>query len=152
MGDQYMLTGEGFLLVYSITSRLSFDEVSLFHQQILRVKDQDWFPIIMVANKCDLEFEREVSRNGESPTLCLRIHTRTHPHLIEGRNMAQQFGCQFIETSAKHRINVDEAFTDLVREIRRYNKVTTRLITLMLNECSIATCTFQGATDRQASY
>lgn len=41
--------------------------------------------------------------------------------------MAQQFGCQFIETSAKLRINVDEAFTDLVREIRRYNKVTTKL-------------------------
>jgi hypothetical protein len=30
-------TGEGFLLVYSITSRPSFDEISVFHQQILRV-------------------------------------------------------------------------------------------------------------------
>lgn len=29
--------GEGFLLVYSITSRSSFEEVSTFHQQILRV-------------------------------------------------------------------------------------------------------------------
>ena len=28
--------GEGFLLVYSITSRSSFEEVSTFHQQILR--------------------------------------------------------------------------------------------------------------------
>lgn len=73
MGEQYMLTGEGFLLVYSITSRLSFDEVSLFQQQILRVKDQDWFPMMMVANKCDLEFEREVSRNGKSPMPWLQI-------------------------------------------------------------------------------
>ena len=31
-----MRTGEGFLLVYSITSRNSFDEISTFHQQILR--------------------------------------------------------------------------------------------------------------------
>ena len=52
MRDQYMRTGasvtlefsglnpvlgEGFLLVYSITSRSSFEEVSTFHQQILRV-------------------------------------------------------------------------------------------------------------------
>ena len=38
--------------------------------------------------------------------------------------MAQQFGCRFIETSAKARRNVDEAFQELVREIRRYNKVS----------------------------
>ncbi len=36
--------------------------------------------------------------------------------------MARQFGCRFIETSAKSRINVDNAFYDTVREIRRYNK------------------------------
>jgi GTPase KRas len=31
-------------------------------------------------------------------------------------------GCKFIETSAKTRLNVDNAFYDIVREIRRYNK------------------------------
>jgi GTPase KRas len=36
--------------------------------------------------------------------------------------LARQFGCKFIETSAKSRINVENAFYDLVREIRRYNK------------------------------
>lgn len=36
--------------------------------------------------------------------------------------MAKEFGCTFIETSAKSRINVDRAFYDIVREIRRYNK------------------------------
>lgn len=40
----------------------------------------------------------------------------------EGENLARQFGCAFIETSAKSRINVDRAFFDIVREIRRYNK------------------------------
>ena len=64
MREQYMRTGEGFLLVYSITSRNSFEEITAFHQQILRVKDKDYFPIIVVANKCDLEMERQVSGHG----------------------------------------------------------------------------------------
>jgi GTPase SAR1 family protein len=59
-----MLTGEGFLMVYSITSRDSFEEISTFYQQILRVKDMDQFPVIIVANKCDLEYERQVGMNG----------------------------------------------------------------------------------------
>lgn len=36
MREQYMRAGEGFLLVYSITSRNSFDEIGTFYQQILR--------------------------------------------------------------------------------------------------------------------
>ena len=64
MREQYMRTGEGFLLVYSITSKNSFEEISTFHQQILRVKDKDYFPVIVVANKCDLEMERQVSGHG----------------------------------------------------------------------------------------
>jgi GTPase KRas protein len=42
--------------------------------------------------------------------------------LAEGEALARSFGCKFIETSAKSRINVDNAFYDIVREIRRYNK------------------------------
>jgi GTPase KRas protein len=64
MREQYMRTGEGFLLIYSITSRQSFEEIMTFQQQILRVKDKDYFPIIVVANKCDLEKERVVSEQG----------------------------------------------------------------------------------------
>src|ERR1700710_2803691 len=64
MREQYMRTGEGFLLVYSITSRQSYEQILVFQQQILRVKDKDYFPIIVVGNKCDLEHEREVSTEG----------------------------------------------------------------------------------------
>ena len=64
MREQYMRTGEGFLLVYSITSRTSFEEIQYFQQQILRVKDKDYFPMILVGNKCDLEGERQVSFEG----------------------------------------------------------------------------------------
>lgn len=65
MREQYMRTGEGFLLVYSITSRQSFEEIMTYQQQILRVKDKDYFPIIVVGNKCDLEKERAVSQQGK---------------------------------------------------------------------------------------
>ncbi|KAI8889485.1 ras-like protein 1 [Backusella circina FSU 941] len=103
MREQYMRNGEGFLLVYSITSRISFEEISTFHQQICRVKDKDSFPMVLVANKSDLESERQVS-------------TR------EGQDLAELYGCHFIETSAKVRVNVDQAFYQVVRDIRRYNK------------------------------
>ncbi|KAI1141946.1 ras-domain-containing protein [Hypoxylon sp. FL0543] len=106
MREQYMRTGEGFLLVYSITSDQSFEEIRTFQQQILRVKDKDptdYFPMVVVGNKCDLENEREVPRQ-------------------DGEALAKQFGCPFVETSAKSRTNVDKAFFDLVREIRHYNR------------------------------
>jgi len=131
MREQYMRTGEGFLLVYSITSRQSFEEIMTFQQQILRVKDKDYFPIIVVGNKCDLDADRQVSKQGQpslpSPArgaldrVCA-VLTRRCVCGTEGEAVAQQFGCKFIETSAKSRINVDNAFFDIVREIRRYNK------------------------------
>ena len=51
MRDQYMRTGQGFLIVYSVTSPSSFHEVSQFRDQILRVKDADKVPIVIVGNK-----------------------------------------------------------------------------------------------------
>lgn len=135
MREQYMRTGEGFLLVYSITSRQSFEEIMTFQQQILRVKDKDYFPILIVGNKCDLDAERQVSRKGK-PSLSRTLHRSIHAMLsallddvkltiyecTEGEDIARSFGCAFIETSAKSRINVENAFYNTVREIRRYNK------------------------------
>ena len=95
-----MRTGQGFMLVYAITSRSSFDEISSFRDQILRVKDKDKVPVVLVGNKCDLESERQVTTN-------------------EGNDLARSFGCPFLETSAKTRINVEDSFFNLVREIRK---------------------------------
>ncbi|KAF9053259.1 ras family-domain-containing protein [Panaeolus papilionaceus] len=103
MREHYMRTGEGFLLVYAINSRGSFHELTGFHEQILRIKDQDWFPVVIVGNKCDLEYERQINTS-------------------EGRDLAARFNCTFLEASAKLRVNVDEAFVALVREIRKYNQ------------------------------
>lgn len=61
-----MRTGQGFVMVYSITSRSSFDEINQFHEQILRVKDKDYVPTLLAGNKCDLERERFVGEGGAS--------------------------------------------------------------------------------------
>eukprot|EP01115_Flamella_aegyptia_P015581 TRINITY_DN96790_c0_g1_i1.p1 TRINITY_DN96790_c0_g1~~TRINITY_DN96790_c0_g1_i1.p1 ORF type:complete len:190 (+),score=91.77 TRINITY_DN96790_c0_g1_i1:34-603(+) len=100
MRDQYMRTGQGFLLVYAITSRSSFDEVNTFREQILRVKDKDRVPMALVGNKCDLETERQVTSS-------------------EGQDLAKSYGCPFFESSAKTRVNVEESFFAVVREIRK---------------------------------
>lgn len=39
MREQYMHTGDGFLLVYSVIDRGSFEDISTLHRDILRVKD-----------------------------------------------------------------------------------------------------------------
>lgn len=81
MREQYMRTGEGFLLVYSITSRQSFEEITTFQQQILRVKDKDYFPMVVVGNKCDLEGEREVTRQGTIFMCCCAASLHSfHPN------------------------------------------------------------------------
>ena len=102
MRDQYMRTGQGFLLVYAITSRGSFDEAKAFYDQILRVKDCDYIPLVLCGNKCDLERERQVP-------------------MIEGEDFAISIKAPFFEASAKNRLNVDEIFFNLVREIKNYN-------------------------------
>lgn len=100
MRDSYMRTGQGFLLAYSITSMSSFDELQSFQQQICSVKDTDKVPIVVVGNKSDMENDRQVTQ-------------------AEGADLAKSFGAPFFETSARLRLNVEEAFFELVREVRR---------------------------------
>jgi GTPase KRas protein len=84
------------------------------------VKDKDFFPVVVVANKCDLEYERQVQPHG---TPFLQVY-RVRLTWAEGRDLAKRFNAQCIETSAKQRVNVDEAFIAVVRAIRRYQKVS----------------------------
>ncbi|KAA1468563.1 ras protein [Dentipellis sp. KUC8613] len=96
--DQWVREGQGFILVYSIASRATFDRLEVFRQSMMRVKRQK--PIFMlVGNKCDKQYEREVSKE-------------------EGMALAKSFGCEFLETSAKTAQNVERLFTSLVRMLR----------------------------------
>jgi GTPase SAR1 family protein len=59
-------TGHGFLIMYAINSRASFDSVRTFYSTVNRTKDQDAFPAcVIVGNKCDLVEERYVEERGE---------------------------------------------------------------------------------------
>ncbi|KDO16210.1 hypothetical protein SPRG_18254 [Saprolegnia parasitica CBS 223.65] len=99
MQDQWMREGKGFLLVYSITSRTTFDEIKTFKDKILRAKDTNRVSMVLVGNKCDLERNRDVS-------------------FAEGQALAREWGCPLMETSAKERIQNEDCFFQVVREIR----------------------------------
>lgn len=55
MADQWYKYANGFLLVYSITDRVSYENLLLLHQDILRVKDRPYVPIIVLSNKVSLD-------------------------------------------------------------------------------------------------
>ena len=98
--DQLIRDGEGFVLVYSRTSRYSFIRTKGFHQQVAIAKDSlDPPPVVLVGNKCDCITEREVSTQ-------------------EGLALADELECGYVETSAKNRMNVEKAFYDVVRMLR----------------------------------
>lgn len=121
--DQWIRDGEGFVLVYSISSRSSFARIQKFHSQIQRVKETALSgsptypgsplsasslnsggfgpaPVMLVGNKCDRVTEREVSTQ-------------------EGSALAKELGCDFVEASAKNCVNVEKAFYEVVRQLRR---------------------------------
>jgi small GTP-binding protein len=102
--DQYMRSCGGFLLVYSITSEESFRKIQEMHERILRVKDVEKCNCVLVGNKSDLEEDRMVSTQA-------------------GQELAQKFKCPFFEASAKNRVNVEEAFFDCVREMRKTREI-----------------------------
>jgi len=107
--DSYMRTGDGFLCVYSVTLQASFDEAVSLHEHILRVKDAEEVPFVLVGNKCDLEDAREVK-------------------FEKGQSLATDLSCPFLEASAKTRYNVDESFTTLVKEIQRFIAKDTKVV------------------------
>jgi Ras-related protein Rap-1B len=84
MRDLYMKTGQGFLLVFSIASPSSLMELANLREEILRIKDDDNVPMVIVGNKVDLEENRAVPR-------------------AKGVAMSQRWGAPYYEASARTR-------------------------------------------------
>lgn len=60
--------------------------------------------------------------------ICIKSHLSApikHWTLTEGRELARTLDCGFFETSAKHDLNIDEAFIQLVQEIQKCRAVRT---------------------------
>ena len=100
MRDLYIKNGQGFIIVYSLTSRQSFQDIKLIREQILRVKGIDRVPIVLAANKCDLAASslREVATE-------------------EGLCLANEWNIPYVETSAKNSAVVNSLFTEVVKEM-----------------------------------
>ncbi|XP_048352764.1 GTP-binding protein Di-Ras3 [Sphaerodactylus townsendi] len=87
--------GHAFMLVYSVTSRQSVEELEQIYEQICQIKgDIQKVPIMLVGNKSD-DTQREVDTN-------------------EGEVLASKWKCSFMETSAKMNYNVQELFQELL--------------------------------------
>ena len=101
MRELYIKSGKGFLLVYSVTDENSLQELLALREQVLRIKDSESVPMVLIGNKCDLDDDRVIS-------------------IDDGMNVSQQWGLvPFYETSAMYKTNVDEAFIDVVRQVMR---------------------------------
>jgi small GTP-binding protein len=101
MRELYIKNGQGFLLVYSVTDKKSLEELLAIREQITRIKGTSNIPMALIGNKCDLTEERELEPE-------------------DGINVSKQWNkVPFYETSAMYRMNVDDAFVDVVRQIIR---------------------------------
>lgn len=97
MRDLYIRNGQGFIIAFSLTSKQSFHDIKLIREQIVRVKGTDQVPIVLAANKMDLA-ERDVTRD-------------------EINKLASEWNVPFIETSAKQCKNIDDLFTEIVKQM-----------------------------------
>lgn len=99
MRELYMKQGQGFLLVFSITNLNSLRELAELRDMIVRIKEDENVPLVIVGNKSDLEDDRQVSRD----------------RVVK---LAQQWGnAPYFETSARRRINVDNIFVNVCKQI-----------------------------------
>jgi len=98
MRELYMKHGNGFILVYSIISSATFNDLPDIKDQIVRVKETEDVPLMLVGNKCDLNDERTVTKE-------------------QGEDMAEKMGASFLEASARAKVNVERIFIDLVKQI-----------------------------------
>jgi len=99
MQDAYIKSGQGFVIVYSARDSQTLNDIKPFRSRMLQVKGPEHnAPIILVANKWDLQAERE-------------------PAVQDGESLATEWGCPFFKASAKTPLNVNEIFTSIVHQI-----------------------------------
>ena len=101
MSVNVIKTVDALILVYSITSRQSFNNLESWIKQLNDVTDLSKKPVIIIGNKSDLNELREVSYE-------------------EGQSYAKTHGYNFYETSALTGEKVKEAFDDIFEQL--YNR------------------------------
>ena len=98
MLDTWIEFGNCFLLVYSIDDLESYKSLKTKLDRISQIKNNDKHSVVLVGNKCDLsESERKVKKEDVD-------------------SFAKSNNIVFLEASALKKINVKEAFTEVVHE------------------------------------
>lgn len=95
MDDHWLSYCEGFIVVYDICSRSSFNKAVEFLSLIQRTGRPSSASIVLVGNKVDKERKRQVS-------------------LKEGIDISQDWKCNFIEVSAKNYAQAESIFRNVV--------------------------------------
>ena len=98
MLDMWIYFGKGFILLFDITNKESFDILKEKYQKIIKGKHRKEVPIVLVGNKVDLESERKVP-------------------FEEAARLAYSLKIQYIEASAFLNLNCKEPFEILTKEI-----------------------------------
>ena len=98
MLDTWINFAEGFVLVYSIDDKESFESLKDKYDRVVKNKSDDVYSVIIVGNKCDLEDKRKVTKE-------------------EGESYAKSKGVDFMEVSALKTINVKETFVKLAHNL-----------------------------------
>lgn len=112
-------SAETFVIVYAVNDRKSFEDAKKVKMEILKTKGRGDAPILLVANKCDVDKEDHVVESEE------------------GRVLAKLWGCHFVETSAKISQNIDNLFTEPL--IKMLKQKYPELDTLGYNYRALAT-------------
>lgn len=100
--DNYYKNADGCLIVYDITNKKSFDEIKNFYIPKIKKKCKNNIKVILLGNKCDLEYLREVN-------------------IDEGTKLASENGFYFKETSCVENKNVADAFQAII-EMTNFEK------------------------------
>jgi len=111
MVDQRIREADGFLLMYDVTSRPSFEILSTLHENIKTIKSLPYIPLVLVGNKCDVKSEKRVIQHSD------------------GYKLSKKFACSFLETSAKEAIHSDKAFIILIESMKSKKIVHEPLLT-----------------------
>ncbi|KAK4690853.1 hypothetical protein P7C71_g6030, partial [Lecanoromycetidae sp. Uapishka_2] len=101
LNSKHFIGIHGYMLVYSVASKQSFDMIRILRDKILGHLGTDWVPLVIVGNKCDLRLDQR------------------HVAEEEGKKLAEEFKCSFTEASARLNINVAKAFEQMVGEIEK---------------------------------
>ena len=97
IAKNYFHTSDGFLIVYDISNKESFEKLDFWYEQI-KLNAPENTKCIVAGNKCDLEEKRKVNKE-------------------EGETFSRENNINFYETSAKDGINVNNVFQLLANEI-----------------------------------